>query len=300
MIRILATPNYRFLERRYLWITISTIVILTGVVSFVVKGGLRYSIDFTGGTLIELRFSQPVDLGRVREWIQTAGLTDFEVSKFGEESEVILRTQDIGVEKGEVEAFIPRLQQAAQDVSFEVMRTESVGPKIGSELKDKAYLVVLYSLIALLIYITWRFEFKYAVAAIIALVHDVLVTLGAFSLTDREISLAIVAAVLTIIGYSLNDTIVIFDRVRENLQLHRKMPLIQILNKSVNETLSRTIITGGLALVVVVVLFIFGGEVIKDFAFAFIVGMISGVYSTVYIASPIVLEWENRLRKKEA
>ena len=299
MIRILRQTHYQFIKHRFKGFAISGLAIVLGLVSLLVHRGPKYSIDFTGGTLIELRFDRPVDLEVVRDLVSRAGLEGAEVQQFGEAEEVILRTQEIGVEKGEITGFISHLRDVSGDTKFEVMRTESVGPKIGGELKEKALNAILLSMLGLVIYISWRYEFKFAIAAIIALIHDVLITLGAFSLTDREISLAVVAAFLTIVGYSLNDTIVIFDRIREDLQLRRKTPYDEVLNMSINETLSRTIITSLSTLVVVLALFFFGGEVIKDFAFALIVGVVVGTYSSIYIASPILIEWNRVFHRKE-
>jgi preprotein translocase subunit SecF len=300
MIRILKNPDYNFIGHRSKGYIISAIAIILGIVSLVVNRGPEYSIDFTGGTLIELRFEQTVDLEIVREGIESAGLIDYEVQTFGEENEILLRTQEIGVEKGEISSFIPRLRKEIKDNTFEVMRTESVGPKIGGELKEKAILSILYSMLGLIIYISWRYEFKFAIAAIIALIHDVMITLGVFSITDKEISLAVVAAFLTIIGYSLNDTIVVFDRIRENLQNKRKVPYQKLLNLSINGTLSRTLITSLSTLIVVLALYVYGGEVIKDFAFALIIGILVGTYSSIYVASPMLLVWSNLFQKEEA
>jgi preprotein translocase subunit SecF len=300
MIRILKNPDYNFIEHRSKGYIISAIAIILGIVSLVLNRGPEYSIDFTGGTLIELRFEQPADLETVRERIENTGLLDFEVQTFGEENEILLRTQEIGVEKGEISSFIPKLREEYKDNPFEVMRTESVGPKIGGELKEKAILSILYSMLGLIIYISWRYEFKFAIAAIIALIHDVMITLGVFSITDKEISLAVVAAFLTIIGYSLNDTIVVFDRIREDLQIRRRVPYSKILNMSINGTLSRTLITSLSTLIVVFALYVYGGEVIKNFAFALIIGILVGTYSSIYVASPMLLVWNRLFQKEEA
>jgi preprotein translocase subunit SecF len=300
MIRILKNTDFNFIDNRKKAFLFSAFVIVLGIASLVHHRGPNYGIDFTGGTLVELRFERPIDLEVVRGHVSQAGLQDVEIQKFGEETEIILRTQEIGVEKGEISTFISRLRELLQENPFEVMRTESVGPKIGGELKEKALLAVLYSMLGLVVYISWRYEFKFAIAAIIALIHDVLITLGAFSLMDREISLAVVAAFLTIVGYSLNDTIVVFDRIREDLQLRRKIAYSRIINMSINETLSRTFITSLSTLIVVFSLFLFGGEVIKDFAFALIVGVIVGTYSSIYVASTVLVEWNRLFRKKEA
>ncbi len=300
MLRILKKPNYRFIDHRFKGIVLSAIAIMLGLFSLIIHQGPRYSIDFEEGTLIEFRFERPIDLEIIRGLVREAGITDAEVQEFGETTEIVMRTQEIGVEKGEITGFISRLRELTADYPFEVMRTESVGPKIGGELKEKALSAILLSMIGLVIYISWRYEFKFAIAAIIALIHDVLITMGVFSLTDREISLAVVAAFLTIVGYSLNDTIVVFDRIREDLQIRRKMPYHEVINMSINETLSRTLITSLSTLVVVLSLYLFGGEVIKDFAFALIIGVLIGTYSSIYIASPFLIEWNKWFQKKEA
>jgi len=179
-----------------------------------------------------------------------------------------------------------------------VERVEMVGPKVGKDLREKAILSIVYAIIGIVIYISWRFEFQYAVAAIIALIHDVLVTMGAFSLADKEFTLVIVAAFLTIIGYSLNDTIVVFDRIRENMRRKGKTLLKDIINTSINQTLSRTILTSGTTLLVVVALFFLGGEIIHDFSFALMVGVLIGTYSSIFIASAFLVYWESRSAKK--
>jgi preprotein translocase SecF subunit len=300
MIRILTHPEYKFIEHRSKAFLVSIILIAVGIVSLVMHGGPNYSIDFTGGTLLEFRFEDAIDLNRVRQGAAEAGLESAEIQRFGDAREIILRTQELGVEEGQITTFISRMREVFADSPFEVMRTESVGPKIGGELKEKALLAILYSMIGLVIYISWRYEFKFAVAAIIALIHDVMITLGAFSLMDHEISLGVVAAFLTIVGYSLNDTIVVFDRIREVLQIRRKSAYAEVLDMSINQTLSRTIITSVSTLIVVLSLYLFGGEVIKDFAFALIVGVVVGTYSSIYVASPLLLEWNRLSWKKEA
>jgi preprotein translocase subunit SecF len=179
-----------------------------------------------------------------------------------------------------------------EDITIE--RVEMVGPKVGRDLREKALLSILYAIIGIVIYISWRFELQYAVAAIIALVHDVLVTLGAFSILDKEFTLVIIAAFLAIIGYSLNDTIVVFDRIRENLRRRGKNTFVQIINASINQTLSRTLLTSGTTLMVVVALFFFGGEIIHDFSFALLVGILVGTYSSIFIASAFLVYWDSR------
>lgn len=300
MLRILKKPSYRFIDYRFKGFALSTIAILLGMFSLVIHQGPRYSIDFEEGTLIEFRFERPIDLEIIRGRVREAGLTDAEVQVFGKRNDIVMRTKQIGIESGDISSFISRFRKLSEDNPLEVMRTESVGPKIGGELKEKALNAILLSMLGLVIYISWRYEFKFAIAAIIALIHDVLITLGVFSLTDREISLAVVAAFLTIVGYSLNDTIVVFDRIRENLQFRRKVPYNEVINMSINETLSRTLITAGTTWVVVLSLYLLGGEVIKDFAFALLIGILIGTYSSIFIASPILIEWNKLFQKKEA
>jgi preprotein translocase subunit SecF len=185
------------------------------------------------------------------------------------------------------------LESGITDQEIDVRRTETVGPKIGAELKTAAFWAIIYSLLGILAYITWRFQFRFAIAAIIALIHDVLFTLGFFSLVGLEISLAVIAAILTIVGYSLNDTIVVFDRIRENLHSKRRENYGQLVNASVNETLSRTIITSLTTLFVVLALVVFGGAVIRDFAITLLVGVLIGTYSSIFVASPVLVEWQN-------
>jgi len=205
----------------------------------------------------------------------------------------------MGVEAKAAEKLKGELVEAFPDREIEIRRTETVGPKIGEELKNRTWAAIVISIFGILIYISWRFEFKFAVGAIIALIHDVVITVGIFSILDKEISLAIIAALLTIVGYSLNDTIVVFDRIRENFSLRRKESYGAMVNISINESLSRTIITSLTTLIVVLFLFFMGGEVIHDFAFALLVGIIVGTYSSVYVASPILIEWQDRIAGRQ-
>ncbi len=290
--RILQDTDYQFISWRRKAFILSGILIVISIASLIVKGGPRYGIDFTGGALVQLKFEKPVDIEEVRDALTEAmGLTNYDLQRFGERNHVIFRTAEM--EEAELEALLEEnLRQAFPDNPFIRERTESVGPKIGEELKDKAAGAIIYSLIGILIYITIRFEFRFGIAAVIALFHDVLITLGAFSISNRELSLAVIAAFLTIVGYSLNDTIVVFDRIREGLALWRKEPYERIINRSVNQTLSRTIITSGTTLFVVFFLFLLGGEVLRDFSFALLIGVITGTYSSIFVASPALVEWQ--------
>lgn len=290
--RIFEDTKYQFIGWRRNAFLLSGILIVASIVSLVVKGGPSYSIDFTGGALVQLKFEKPVEVEEVRDALtEVMGLTNYDLQRFGDKDHVIFRTAEM--EEAELEAMLQEnLSKAFPDNPFIRERTESVGPKIGEELKSKAAGAIIYSLIGILIYITIRFEFRFGIAAVIALFHDVVITLGAFSISDRELSLAVIAAFLTIVGYSLNDTIVIFDRIREGLALWRKDPYEKILNRSINQTLSRTIITSGTSLFVILCLFVLGGEVLRDFSFALLIGVITGTYSSIFVASPVLVEWQ--------
>jgi preprotein translocase SecF subunit len=294
--------NYPFMQWRRIAFAISSIAILLVVASIAMRGGLRYSIDFTGGTLIQLDFEQPVEVGTLRSVLESLpGLTSSEVQRFGDPSDVVIRAQvPVGEEENFGRRIEAQLRQAPelQGQTFTVVRTEAVGPKIGAELKGQSVRAILYALILILIYIAVRFEPKFGVAAVIATLHDVILSIGAFSLMDKEISLAVVAAFLTIIGYSLNDTIVVFDRIREDLRSMRRERYVSVVNAAVNQTLSRTIITSGTTLVVVLFLFFMGGGVIHDFAFALLIGIIIGTYSSIFVGAPLLIEWKRRIEDR--
>ncbi len=292
--------NIDFLKRKWLFMGLSGLLILAGVISLVVKGGPDFGIDFAGGLLLELRTQKPASTGEVRQALAEKGLGSAVVQNAWElgkaSGQDFLVRMDLG--EGKPEDFSKLVHSALEERfgkgGLEIRRVEMVGPKVGKELQRKGTWAVVLALIAILVYLAWRFEFKYSLGAVVALFHDVMITLGAFSVTGREIDLPIVAAFLTIVGYSVNDTIVIFDRVRENLRKYRRTPLAEIINRSVNETLSRTILTAGTVFVTDLALFLFGGGVIHDFAFALLVGIVAGTYSTVFIASPVALAWEQR------
>lgn len=293
--RFLKETHIDFLGMRQFGFAISATFIVAGLVSLGLHGGPRLSIDFTGGTLAQVRFEEAPDITEVRAALETLDAGVGEVQTFGAPNEILIRLQL----SQHVENLRDELKSAltagfpGQNLDFR--RVETVGPKIGSELKGKAFFAVLSAIIGILIYISVRFELKFALGAIAALVHDVLITLGIFSILNYEISLAIIAAFLTIVGYSLNDTIVVFDRVRENLKRVKSTDQITIFNKSINESLSRTVITSLTTFLVVFILYIAGGEVIRYFAFAMIIGVIVGTYSSIYVASPAVVLWQQRV-----
>ena len=274
---------------------ISGIMILIGLGSIVISGGLKYGIDFAGGTLVQLQFKSPPEIEVIRDGLKTIGLGESTIQEFGSKKDILIRVERSEEKLEAVGAMVKRsLSQKFNSDDITVERVEMVGPKVGRDLREKALLSILYAIIGIVIYISWRFEFQYAIAAIIALIHDVLVTMGAFSILDKEFTLVIVAAFLTIIGYSLNDTIVVFDRIRENLRRKGKLSLSEIINSSINQTLSRTLLTSGTTLLVVLALFFFGGEIIHDFSFALLVGVFVGTYSSIFIASVFLVYWASR------
>ena len=292
---ISSETNIDFMGKIKMTMTISGLVILIGLGSIALSGGLKYGIDFAGGTLIQLQFKTPPDIEVIRDGLKTIALGESTIQEFGSKRDIL-----IGIQRSEekLEAVGSKVRNSLggkfnkEDITIE--RVEMVGPKVGRDLREKAFLSILYAVIGIVIYISWRFELQYAIAAIIALAHDVLVTLGAFSILDKEFTLVIVAAFLAIIGYSLNDTIVVFDRIRENLRRRGKNTLVQTINASINQTLSRTLLTSGTTLMVVMALFFFGGEIIHDFSFALLVGILVGTYSSIFIASVFLVYWDSR------
>ena len=287
--------HFDFMGKIKMTMTISGLVILIGLGSVALSGGLKYGIDFAGGTLIQLQFKTPPDIEVIRDGLKTISLGESTIQEFGSKRDILIRIQR---SEEKLEAVGSKVRNSLggkfnkEDITVE--RVEMVGPKVGRDLREKAFLSILYAVIGIVIYISWRFELQYAIAAIIALAHDVLVTLGAFSILDKEFTLVIVAAFLAIIGYSLNDTIVVFDRIRENLRRRGKNTLVQTINASINQTLSRTILTSGTTLMVVMALFFFGGEIIHDFSFALLVGILVGTYSSIFIASVFLVYWDSR------
>lgn len=285
-----------FLKRRHIAYLISLIVVVAGVISFVMKGSANLGVDFTGGTLEQIKFEKPVQLDEIRSIIKQTGISSAQLQRFGENNNEILIKTDAGT----TELIEKSLTENLKDNKFEVLKVEQVGPVVGKELRTKAIIAVTATLIGILIYVSFRFEFIFAIGGIVALFHDALVTLGVLSLLNYQISLSVVAAIMTILGYSINDTIVIFDRIRENVRLGQtgKKDFKRVINTAVNETLSRTILTSSTVLMVVLALFIFGGIAIRDFALTMLIGIISGTYSTVYIAAPILIDWHYKGKKK--
>ncbi|MFH1857021.1 MAG: protein translocase subunit SecD [Candidatus Omnitrophota bacterium] len=288
--------HINFLNKRHIAYVLSAIVLIAGMVSFFHKGIANFGIDFTGGTLEQIRFEKPVELDTVRSLIKDAGIESAQLQGLGgEKKEILIKTDEESV------AVIKEtLDKNLADNKFEVLRVEHVGPTVGKELRSKAVWAVVFALLGMLVYISFRFEFIFAVGAIVALFHDALITIGILSLSGRQISLSVVAAVLTIVGYSINDTIVVFDRIREDARLAHagKKDFQKIVNGAINETLSRTVLTSLTTLMVVLSLFIFGGLAIADFAFTLLIGIIVGTYSSIYVASPILVDWHYTYRAK--
>jgi preprotein translocase subunit SecF len=293
--------HFNFIGKKKFTIWISAVAILFSLGSILYHGGLRYGVDFAGGLLIQIKFSKPVSISEVRSALEAMGSKDAMVQNFGGENEFLIRVEKSSGDLDEASKTMQiSLQDRFKDKTLEIRRAEVVGPKVGKDLKRKALWAVGLSFLAILIYVAFRFhEFAYGLGGIVALFHDIIVTYGAISVFDLEYSLSILAVILTIIGFSINDTIVIFDRVRENIKKMRKENLETIFNVSINETLGRTILTTGTVMMVVLILFFFGGPVIHDFTTALIVGLITGTYSTVYVASPVVLFWEQHSARRK-
>ncbi len=271
---------------------ISAILLLAGIGSVTVQNGLKYGIDFRGGTNVQIQFKTEPNLDQLRKLFAEQGMNNVVLQTFGDlvEKEILLGLP-IDSPLGTGENLTRELGKIilTQHPKFEIRRIESIGPKVGDELKISAFQAILIALGLVLLYITIRFQWRQGVSAIIALVHDVLIIVGIFSIMEKEFSLTVVAALLTVVGYSLNDTIVVFDRIRENMGKYRKKSPEETINISITETLSRTLITSGTTLLVVLALFILGGEIIHDFSFALLLGVLIGTYSSIYVASPVVL-----------
>ena len=288
MLKLLPKTNIDFLKYRKVYYTLFVLLIIGGVICFFTKG-FNMGIDFTGGTMVQVKFDAPVEMSAIREALTATG-AESELQSFGDHSFAISEkstSNEVGVVQARIEKALDTL-----NVPYTVLMTNSVGPAVGENMTERALWSILLSLVFIIIYVAFRFSnILWGVSGVIALFHDLFVMLFAFSLTQREIDLVVVAAFLTVAGFSINDTIVIFDRMRENIHLHPKMKFGELINLSINETLSRTIITTLTVIFAVVILYAFGGEVINSFAFAMLVGCISGVYSTIALTTPLVYTW---------
>lgn len=286
--------NLDFIGKRKLAFILSAVLILVGLGSLLVKGGPNYGIDFAGGTLVQVRFAESTGAGEIKDALSGVELGSVVVQQFGDQAdEYLIRTQST---TAELEGLAQKVEAALQEhfgaEDVDLRRAEMVGPQVGKDLRKKGLMAVIWAFVGILVYITWRFELRFALGAVIATIHDVLITLGAFSLFGKEIDLPIIAAFLAIIGYSLNDSIIVLDRIRENMGKYAKQGFATTINRSINETLSRTVLTSGTTLLVILALFVFGGGVIHNFAFAMLVGVLVGTYSSIFVASPVILLWD--------
>ena len=287
--KIFKNTDINFIGKRKIALYFSLMFIFCGLISLIVKGGPLLSIDFTGGTLAQIKFSDEIVIEKLRDSLIDTKFKNAEIIEFGSPNEILLKVQYLGTNSD----FKSNLKSILNQ-NFEIRRLESVGPKIGKELRSDARNAILIALMLIGIYITFRFDRFYAYGSVVAILHDILITFGIFSLLNIEIDLHIIAAFLTIVGYSLNDTIVVFDRIRENFVKHGRESIETIVNISINSTLSRTVITSLTTFLVVLILFLLGGEVIKNFAFALIIGVLIGTYSSIYVASPVMIYFEKK------
>ncbi|MCK5759925.1 MAG: protein translocase subunit SecF [Candidatus Delongbacteria bacterium] len=299
-----------FIGKRKLAAVLSITVILIGVLFIVMQNGLNYNIEFNGGYLMHAGFNKSIDIGDLRKTIQDNDIKGFQLQEFSDntanadyETEVIIKVETDDQNVKEIEAKILKaLEDKYGREAYEIRQASSIGPKIGEELKSSAVQAIFWSLLFILIYISIKFQFRYGIAAIIALFHDVAITIGILSVLgyffDYEISLSVIAALLTIVGYSLNDTIVVFVRIRENIKKLEGMDFDKMVNTSINQTLTRTLLTSLTTLLVVFVLFLFGGEVIRDLSTTLLIGIVVGTYSSIFVASPVVVTWNNMTKRK--
>lgn len=299
--RIFHNVNYDFMGKRKKMYLLSSIIIAVGFIILFTFKTIPLGIDFIGGTELQIQFRNNIEVGALREAMDEAGFPGMEIKTMGEGNSVLLRTPM----QSEGTVVSDNIQNAIQsrfaDNPFEVLRLDKVGPKIGAELRTNALFAIIFSLIAILIYLAFRFQFIFAVGAVIALFHDVLLTISCIAIANwifpglrLEFNQSMLAAFLTLIGFSTNDTVIVFDRIRENIKLFKNEDIEDVMNKSINATLSRTVITSGLVFLTLLVLFVFGGEVNRSFAFTFAVGVITGTYSSIFIASAIVVDWKER------
>jgi len=301
MLRLLHGTKIDFIRHWRTAVIVTVAFVALGFGSAAMNGWYKYAIEFTGGTLLQLRFQQAPDIARVRGTLERAGIPGAEIAQFGSATEYTVRAQEESqvAELADGASGVARKISAALEGefgagSFTIERTEAVGPRVGAELRRGAVIAVLISFLVTLAYLAWRFEWRFGVAAVIATAHDIIATLAFMKLLDLEISLTAIAALLTVIGYSLNDTIIIFDRVRENLRRNRREPLYDTLNRSVNETLPRSILTHATTIAATMALLVLGGEVIRPFAWIMTFGIFTGTFSSIYVASPILLWVESR------
>lgn len=297
-----------FLGKKKIAGIISSSIILISILFIVFQGGLNYNIEFNGGYLIQAGFKNNVSIGELRELFQTKEMHGVQLQEFSSQgkdeykSEILIKFETMDEDISYLESKVQSILDAKYKNNYIVRQKSSIGPKVGGELKTSAIKAIFFALLGILLYITFKFQFRYGIAAIVALFHDVIITVGIYSMLglvmDLEISLSVVAALMTIVGYSLNDTLVVFVRIRENIEKYDSFNFQKIVNISINETLTRTLLTSLTTLFVVSVLFIFGGDVIKDLSTALLIGVVVGTYSSIFVASPFVILWESIRNKK--
>jgi preprotein translocase SecF subunit len=299
--RLFKKTQIDFMAKRKIAYFLSAGIILVGMASLVIKG-FDYGIDFLGGTELVVSFANDVQVGSVRAAMDKVGVEKAEIKTFGSDREILIRTPEQAEGASLAVKIREGLATAFPTNPFHVLKEDKIGPKVGAELRRDAFYAVIASLIAIGLYVAVRFKFVYGVGAVVSLFHDLIITLGVVSLCDGifnlEINQNMIAAFLTLLGLSINDTVVIFDRMRENQKIFRGMNLVDLMNKSLNETLSRTVITSGMIFLVLIVMLIFGGEVNRGFAFTLAFGILTGTFSSIYIASAVVLEWANYTKKE--
>src|SRR5215210_2735432 len=299
MLRLFSNARYDFIGVRAYAYGLTALILIPGLMFLLLKG-LNYSIEFTGGTLLQIQSKKTVDVAHLREGLDREGIHGAEIQNFGAENEYVIRARVAkpGSDANDTQATANAVGHALDNVlgagNYVVVRTEAVGPKVGGELRQKAFLAIFLSFFAVLAYLAYRFEWRFGLAAIVATAHDILATIAFIGILRLEVSLTVVAAVLSMVGYSLNDTIIIFDRVRENLHKHKHEGFAQILNRSINETLPRSVLTHGTTMASLIALTIFGGEVIRPFALVMLFGVFTGTFSSIYIASPVLMAIEKR------
>ena len=300
MLRILHDTKFDFIKWWRWAAGLTAAFILLGLASFAIRGGVNYSIEFTGGTLMQLQFANVMDVGRIRSTMDRAGITGAEIQTFGSDSGFTIRAQnrqDVASQASGAESVAQRVQDALTKEfganSYRVVRTEAVGPRVGAELRRNAAIAMLLASLVTLVYLAIRFEWRFGVAAVLSTAHDVLVTLAFIKLFHIEVSLTVVAAILTLLGYSGNDTIIIFDRVRENLKKDRKTPLYDVLNRSINETLPRSVLTHGTVLAATLALLFFAGPVLRPFSWIMTFGVITATFTSIYVSGALLLWIEN-------
>jgi preprotein translocase subunit SecF len=301
MLRIFHNAKYDFIRLRKWTYGLTAAFVVPGLILIAIIG-FNYSIEFTGGTLMQVQFAEAPDIGQLRTAVEGAGVRSAEIQQFGSATEFVVRAQgaeDVAQQGAEgstavAEQISDAMHAVFGEDAFEVMRIETVGPKVGAELRQRALYAILISFVVTLLYLAWRFEWRFGVAAVLATAHDILATLAFIKYVNLEISLVVVGGILTMIGYSLNDTIIIFDRVRENLHKHRKMRLYDILNRSVNETLPRSVLTHTTTLMTLLALALLAGPVIRPFALVMLFGVFTGTFSSIFVAAPLLLYIETR------